>query len=44
MDGERDVLGMWLGLTGGEGAKQWMTMLTELRNRGIADALIVCCD
>ena len=44
MDGERDVLGMWLGPTGGEGAKQWMTMLTELRNRGIADALIVCCD
>ncbi len=29
---------------GGEGAKQWMTMLTELRNRGLADALIVCCD
>ena len=44
MDGERDVLGMWLGPTGGEGAKQWATMLTELRNRGIADALIVCCD
>src|SRR2546423_5417772 len=32
MDGERDVLGLWLGPTGGEGAKQWMTMLTELRN------------
>jgi putative transposase len=44
LDGERDVLGLWLGPTGGEGAKQWMTMLTELRNRGIADALIVCCD
>jgi putative transposase len=44
LDGERDVLGMWLGPTGGEGAKQWMTMLTELRNRGIADVLIVCCD
>jgi putative transposase len=43
-DGERDVLGLWLGPTGGEGAKQWITMLTELRNRGIADALIVCCD
>lgn len=42
--GERDVLGMWLGPTGGEGAKQWATMLTELRNRGVADALIVCCD
>ena len=44
MDGERDVLGLWLGPTGGEGAKQWMNMLTELRNRGVADALIVCCD
>jgi transposase-like protein len=44
LDGERDVLGLWLGPTGGEGAKQWMTRLTELKNRGIADALIVCCD
>jgi len=44
LDGERDVLGMWLGPTGGEGAKQWMTMLTELKNRGVGDALIVCCD
>jgi putative transposase len=44
MDGERDVLGLWLGPSGGEGAKQWMTMLTELKNRGVADALIVCCD
>ena len=44
MDGEREILGLWLGPTGGEGAKQWMTMLTELRNRGLADVLIVCCD
>ena len=44
MDGERDVLGMWVGPTGGEGAKFWMTVLTELRNRGVADVLIVCCD
>ena len=42
--GERDVLGLWLGPAGGEGAKQWVTLLTELRNRGLADALIVCCD
>ena len=42
--GHANVLGLWLGPTGGEGAKQWMTMLTELRNRGVADALIVCCD
>ena len=44
LDGHRDVLGSWLGPTGGEGAKQWATILTELRNRGLADALIVCCD
>lgn len=44
LEGERDVLGLWLGPSGGEGAKQWMTMLTELKNRGIQDALIVCCD
>lgn len=44
LDGDRDVLGLWLGPSGGEGAKQWATMLTELRNRGIADVLIVCCD
>ena len=44
LDGERDVLGLWLGPTGGEGAKQWATMLTELRNRGLADVLIGCCD
>jgi putative transposase len=44
MDGERDVLGMWLGPSNGEGAKQWMTMLTDLRNRGLADVLITCCD
>jgi len=44
LEGERDVLGLWLGPTGGEGAKQWATMLTELRNRGLLDVLIVCCD
>ncbi len=44
LQGERDVLGLWLGPTGGEGAKQWAAMLGELRNRGLADALIVCCD
>ena len=44
LHGERDVLGLWIGPSGGEGAKQWMTMLTELRNRGLKDALVVCCD
>jgi len=44
LDGERDVLGMWVGPTGGEGSKFWMNVLTELRNRGIQDTFIVCCD
>jgi transposase-like protein len=45
LDGQRDVLGMWVGPSGGgEGAKFWMTVLTELRNRGIQDTFIVCCD
>jgi putative transposase len=44
VDGERDVLGMWVGPTGGEGAKVWLGMLTELRNRGVTDVLIACCD
>jgi len=44
LDGFRDVLGMWVGPSGGEGAKQWITMLTDLKNRGILDACIVCCD
>lgn len=44
VDCERDVLGMWIGPTGGEGAKQWMGMLTELGNRGVADVCTVCCD
>jgi Transposase, Mutator family len=44
VDGDRDVLGLCAGPAGGEGAKQWMTMLTELRNRGVADACLVFCD
>lgn len=44
LEGQRDVLGLWVGPSGGEGAKQWAIMLTELKNRGILDACIVCCD
>lgn len=40
---ERDVLSLWAG-TGGEGAKHWMNVLTELGNRGVGDVLIYCCD
>ena len=34
--GEREILGLWAG-TGGEGAKFWMAVLTDLRNRGVRD-------
>ena len=44
LEGHRDVLGMWFGPTGGEGAKQWMNILTELKSRGVQDVLIVSCD
>src|SRR5215204_1103385 len=43
LDGERDVLGLWAG-QGGEGAKFWMSVLTDLRNRGVRDAFFVVCD
>ena len=43
LDGERDILGLWAG-TGGEGAKFWMSVLTDLRNRGVRDVFFVVCD
>ena len=43
VDGERDILGLWAG-TGGEGAKFWHQVLTEVRNRGVADVCILVCD
>jgi putative transposase len=43
VDGERDILGLWAG-QGGEGAKYWLTVLTEIKNRGVGDVCIVCCD
>jgi putative transposase len=42
-DGERDILGLWAG-DGGEGAKYWHHVLTEIRNRGVADVCILVCD
>src|SRR6195952_3727575 len=41
--GEKDVLGLWAG-TGGEGAKFWMAVLTDLRNRGVNDVFLLVCD
>ena len=42
VDGDRDVLGMWFQET--EGAKFWMQVLTELKQRGVRDILICCVD
>src|SRR5271154_1743611 len=42
MDGEREVLGMWFQDT--EGAKFWMQVLTDLKQRGVQDILICCVD
>ena len=42
MAGTKEVLGLWL--EGAEGAKFWLKILTELKNRGVQDILILCCD
>src|SRR3954464_2522499 len=43
LDGGKDILGLWAG-TGGEGAKFWMSVLTDLRNRGVRDVFFLVCD
>jgi transposase-like protein len=49
-DGEKHVLGIWLAktapeaATGGEGARFWGGVMNDLRNRGVRDILIACCD
>jgi len=42
--GHKDVLGLWAGTGGGETAKFWMSVLAELKNRGVADVFFVVCD
>lgn len=45
VDGERDILGLWAGEHGdGEGAKYWAKVLTEIKNRGVADVCMLVCD
>ncbi len=41
--GEKDVLGLWAG-SGGEGAKFWMSVLTDIKNRGVRDTFFLVCD
>ena len=49
-DGEKHVLGIWLAktppetATAGEGARFWGQVMADLRNRGVRDILIACCD
>lgn len=43
VEGNRDILGLWVG-DGGEGAKYWQQVLTEIRNRGVEDVLMLVCD
>lgn len=42
MDGKKEVLGLWMSKN--EGAKYWLSVFTELKNRGLQDILIVCTD
>jgi len=42
LEGRKDVLGLWT--SANEGAKFWLSVLTELKNRGVKDLLIVCID
>lgn len=43
LDGRKDVLGLWAG-AGGEGAKFWMSVLVDLKNRGVRDVFFLVCD
>jgi putative transposase len=42
MDGRKDLLGLWM--SDNEGAKFWLSVLTELKSRGVQDMLIACVD
>ena len=42
LDGEKDLLGIWIAQT--EGAKFWLQVVTELKNRGVQDIFIACVD
>jgi putative transposase len=44
VEGGSDVLGLWVGDSTGEGAKFWLRVLSELRNRGVADVCMLVCD
>jgi len=43
-EGAKQVLGLWVGPTTGESAKFWLSVLSEIKARGVGDVCIVCCD
>jgi putative transposase len=43
-EGHWDILRAWAGGEGGEGAKHWLRVLTELKNRSLEDVLMLVCD
>jgi putative transposase len=42
LEGKKEVLGLWI--EPNEGAKFWLKVITELKNRGVADVFVICCD
>ncbi len=44
LDGHKDILGIWPGAGGGESAKFWLAVLTDLKNRGVSDIFFLVCD
>ena len=44
VEGNKTLLGLWIGEADAEGAKFWLKVLTDLKNRGVKDILIACVD
>ena len=42
LEGKKEILGIWIGEA--EGAKYWLSVITEIKNRGVKDILIACLD
>jgi putative transposase len=42
MEGKKDILGLWIARN--EGSKFWLSIMTDLKNRGVEDIFIACCD
>ena len=44
LEGHKDILGIWPGQGGGESAKYWLSVLTNIKNRGVTDVFFLVCD